>query len=118
MPLDPFSAIAPGKQQGRLRLIGILVLVLGFVCAGFVYWNGVRSKDSRLADYDQSRTRAESRQMGILYGKMGQMIEDFFEDLKRPATQAAIIAVTSAAIALACFYLARPLNESASHHGE
>ncbi len=45
--------------------------------------------------------------MAILYGKMGLMISDLADDLKRPGTQAVIIIVVSTLIALYCFFLAR-----------
>jgi hypothetical protein len=51
--------------------------------------------------------RAESRQMGMLYGKMGLLIEDWTNDLKQPGTQATLIASASILIALGCFYFAR-----------
>ena len=45
--------------------------------------------------------------MEQLYGKSGLLIEEWFDDLKRPGTQATIIVVLSALIASGCFYLAR-----------
>jgi hypothetical protein len=51
--------------------------------------------------------RAESRQMGQLYGKMGLLIEDWTNDLKQPGTQATLIVATSILIAFGCFYFAR-----------
>jgi hypothetical protein len=51
--------------------------------------------------------KAESRQMAMLYGKMGLLIEDWANDLKQPDTQATLIASASILIALGCFYFAR-----------
>ena len=51
--------------------------------------------------------KAESRQMGMLYGKMGLLIEDWINELKRPGTQATLIASASILIAFGCFYFAR-----------
>jgi hypothetical protein len=51
--------------------------------------------------------RAESRQMGMLYGKMGLLIEDWTNELKRPGTQATLIASASILVAFGCFYFAR-----------
>ncbi len=45
--------------------------------------------------------------MGVLYGKMGLMIDDFLDDLKRPGTQATIIVAAAALVASGCFYFAR-----------
>ena len=54
--------------------------------------------------------RAESRQMGMLFGKMGLLIEDWTNDLKQPGTQATLIASASILISLGCFYFARLLE--------
>ena len=90
-------------------MIGIVVLVLGFSAAGLVYWIGTRGNqndDLEMIGYN----RSESRQMGMLYGKSGIIMDDLLDDLKRPGTQAAIIAGISALIALGCFHFARPLE--------
>ena len=54
--------------------------------------------------------KPEERQMEILYGKSGELIEDGSNDLKQPGTQAAIIAAVSVIIASGCFYFARSLD--------
>jgi hypothetical protein len=48
--------------------------------------------------------------MGMLYGKMGPVIEEWFDDLKQPGTQAKIIVAISIFIAAGCFYFARLLG--------
>ena len=98
------------KQSARLRIIGVIVLLLGIGSACIVYWIGIRSAD--LSD-DPSMARdniAASRQMGILYGKMGLLIEDWSDELKRPGTQAIIIVGAATLVALGCFYFARLLD--------
>jgi hypothetical protein len=96
------------KQRARrLKMIGVVVLMLGVIGAGLVYWLGTRSPD--LSD-DLSMTgfnRAETRQMEILYGKQGELIEDLSNDLKQPGTQAIIIIAAAALVAGGCFYFAR-----------
>jgi hypothetical protein len=95
------------RRQRQLKAIGVSVLLLGISSACLVYWIGTRSPD--LSD-DISMVRfnkAESRQMAMLYGKMGLLIEDWTNDLKQPDTQAMLIVTTSILIALGCFYLAR-----------
>jgi hypothetical protein len=100
------GSISSSSRRARtLRITGIIALVLGIAGAGIVYWT--RSPD--LSD-DLSMTgynRAETRQMEILYGKQGELIEDWSNDLKQPGTQAVIIIVTAALIAGGCFYFAR-----------
>jgi hypothetical protein len=104
------------KQRARrLRLVGVAVLLLGITVASLVYWLGTRSPDPSddlsMAGYD----KPVERQMGILYGKQGEMIEDFTNDLKQPGTQAVIIVVTAVVVAGCCFYFARLLDYDAEH---
>ena len=91
-------------------MIGVIVLVMGIGGAGILYWLRTRSPD--LSD-DPSMlgfNRAETRQMGQLYGKQGLLIEEWSEDLKQPGTQAVIIVVFATLIAAGCFYFARLLD--------
>jgi hypothetical protein len=104
------SPDSSSRQCARLRSIGVIVLLLGIGSACIVYWVGIRSAD--LSD-DPSMARdniAASRQMGILYGKMGLLIDDWSDELKRPGTQAIIIAAAATLVALGCFYFARLLD--------
>ena len=55
------------------------------------------------------------RQMGILYGKQGELIEDWSNDLKQPGTQAIIITLAAVLVAGCCFYFARLLDYDAEH---
>ena len=104
--------IDSGKRRGRrLRIIGGVILILGIASAGIVYWLGTRSPD--LSD-DLSMVgynKPEQRQMEILYGKQGELIEDWSNDLKQPGTQAIIITVISALAAGGFFYFARLLDD-------
>jgi flagellar basal body-associated protein FliL len=106
-PADPHSSC---QGAARLRLIGIIVLLLGIGGAGVVYWLGTRapdvSDDLSMVGYN----KAQTRQMGMLYGKMGPVIEEWCDDLKQPGTQAKIIVVVSMLIAAGCFYFARLLG--------
>ena len=54
--------------------------------------------------------RAESRQMGQLYGKSGLLIEKWADDLKQPGTQAILIAGFSVMVFAGCFHFARLLD--------
>ena len=62
--------------------------------------------DLSMVGFNKTRTR----QMGMLYGKMGPVIEGWFDDLKQPGSQATIIVVVSTLIAAGCFYFARLLD--------
>ena len=98
------------KRSARLRMIGIIVLMLGLGSAGVVYWLGTRSPDVMDDLSMVGYNKAQTRQMGMLYGKMGPVIEEWFDDLKQPGTQATIIAAVSTLIAAGCFYFARLLD--------
>jgi uncharacterized protein (DUF39 family) len=101
---------SPSKHSARLRIIGIVVLVLGLGSAGLVYWLGTRSPDVSDDLSMVGYNKAQTRQMGMLYGKMGPVIEEWFDDLKQPGTQAEIIVGVSIVIAAGCFYFARLLG--------
>ena len=101
------SLASTSKRSRRLRIIGVLVLLVGIGSAGLVYWLGTRTLDVKddlsLAGFN----KAQRRQMGQLYGKMGLAVEEFFDDLKQPGTQAKIIVAVSILAAAGCFYFAR-----------
>jgi hypothetical protein len=104
------SLDSPSGRAARLKMIGIIVLVLGLVGAGVVYWMGTRSPDVSDDLSMLGYNKAQTRQMGMLYGKMGPVIEEWFDDLKQPGTQAEIIVVASIVVAAGCFYFARLLE--------
>jgi len=91
----------------RLKWVGTFILVIGVVIAGAVFWRGTHnedlSADASMIGFD----RAARRQIGVLYGKSGQMIEDLTDDLKEPRTQAVIIVLLSGIVGGGCFYFAR-----------
>jgi hypothetical protein len=105
---DPITGPAPFRQPGkRLRLIGVIVLLLGLAGAGTVYWLGTHSGEPTEGELLPGNARAESHQMGVLYGKMGILISQWSDDLKQPGTQGVLIAGGCILIAAGCFYFAR-----------
>ena len=106
----PSGRHSSSRRQTRLRIIGIVVLVLGLGSAGLVYWLETRSPDVMDDLSMVGYNKAQMRQMGMLYGKMGPVIEEWFDDLKQPGTQAEIIVAVSTLIAAGCFYFARLLG--------
>jgi hypothetical protein len=108
------------RQSARLRLVGVIVLLLGLGSAGTVYWVGIHSPDSTLGDDPAMLgfNRVEQRQMALLYGKMGALVEGWSDDLKRPGVQATLIILLSVVIAASCFFFARRLDiEVEPDHG-
>lgn len=105
---EPLSS---SKRRARkLRVIGVIVLVLGIAAAGIVYWLGTCSPDVSEDLSMVGYNNAAERQMEILYGKQGELIEDWSNDLKQPGTQAIIIVVAAALAGGGCFYFARLLD--------
>jgi hypothetical protein len=104
------SSNSSHKPGARLRIIGVIVLLLGMAGACIVYWVGSRSADLRDDPMMAGYYKAESRQVEVLIGKMGLVLVELLDDLKRPGTQAIIIAATSAIVAFGCFYFARLLE--------
>jgi flagellar basal body-associated protein FliL len=105
-------------------MMGVIVLVFGIAGAGVVYWLGTRSANLNDDLSMVGFNRAEQRQMGQLYGKMGLLIEEWSDDLKQPRTQAILIMAVSVLIAAGCFYFARLSDNNdetpdgtGSHHG-
>jgi hypothetical protein len=109
--LVPRPNLAAAK---RLRKIGMAALLVGALGAGFVYWRG-RGTSEILDDPSMGGfNKANQRQMELMYGKMGTVTEDLIQHLKRPGTQAAIIAIGAVLVWAGCFYFARLV----SHGGE
>ena len=92
----------------------MLVLLLGLGGAYAVYRIGTREADLTDDALLTGFARAESRQMGIMYGKIGLLMADLMAGLRRPGAQAAIIAAVSILIAGGCFYIAHLVN----HHDD
>jgi hypothetical protein len=98
---DPAS-----KHVTRLRAIGTVVLLLGLVVAGLVYWLSpapeiLPDEMSSALDFKKGATGAASN-----FGQMGAFSYSFSQKLKDPAIQAAIIAVVTVLVAGGCFFLA------------
>jgi hypothetical protein len=104
--------LTPGPDSspnagGRLRTIGVLVLLLGLGGAGIVYWTGAPSEDFS-DDVSTARTSKKvARDIEMNVGKMGVLMNDLLEDLQDPGTQAVMIVVASILVASGCFYFAR-----------
>ncbi len=98
--------VPSSRRRARLlRIIGVVVLLLGLGSAGVIYWTRPPDvpDDLSMVGFDRARTR----QMEILYGKQGRLIEDLVNDLKQPGTQTILLTAASVIIASGCFYIAR-----------
>jgi hypothetical protein len=84
-------------------MAGVGALVLGLGSAGLVYALETRDAAPRIEDLMPGYSQANSRQMGIYYGRAGEIMWGWREDLARPGTQAAIIVAIASFVALGCF---------------
>jgi uncharacterized protein YjeT (DUF2065 family) len=115
-PEPPAAPESLHQEKARLRKIGLIVLIAGLCGTGLVYWIGNRPEDPALADYRQAEARAETRQMEMLYGTSGDVMQKLVTAMKKPRNQALAIIGLTALISGACFYLGRPVprNDEAS----
>jgi hypothetical protein len=102
--------IASRRLRKRLRTIGAAVLAVGLLGALLFYWIVSRTAGPTMEELMPGYAKMESRQMGILFGGTGVLLSEWLEDLKRPDTQAVIIALVAILIACGCFYVARLLE--------
>src|SRR5689334_18008255 len=82
------SVLARAKH---LRVMGAAIFVAGVVLASVLYFRGksdVPEDASTVGFYKSS-----SRQMGVMYGQFGVMVDELEADLKRPGVQAGIVLV-------------------------
>jgi hypothetical protein len=108
-PLSTEELAALNREKARLRLAGIVILLIGLISAGLLYW--LRTENSNVDQIRASQAHAESRQMQLLYGRSGGLTADLSHLLQQPGAQALLIIGISAMIACGCFYLGQPIRE-------
>ena|SRR5690348_13652812 len=99
----PDSPPPPGR---RMRRAGTLVLIVGLLSAGALYWIETRNAAPGVEELIPGYSRAASRQMGIFYGHAGEVMWAWRQWMAQPANQALIVAAVSVVVALACFRIA------------
>lgn len=105
------ATLSPARRRvRRWRRAGGIVLLLGLAGAGVIYWLGLNTPNPDDDLSLQSYAKAETRQMGLLYGQPGVLIEDLKNDLKSPGTQAVLLLIGAAIMAAGIFYFARILE--------
>ncbi|HLP78770.1 MAG TPA: hypothetical protein VK327_17850 [Candidatus Paceibacterota bacterium] len=104
-PEKPVIARATASQR-RLRVLGVLILLFGISGAGFVYWHGNRSAEVMDDFSTVGFNKARTRQMAILFGKSGLMVQDLSDHLRDPGVQAGIILTVALVASAGCFYFA------------
>jgi hypothetical protein len=104
-----WSSIQPSR---RLRIVGMLVLVIGVAGAGLFYWMETRSAGPSMDELFPGYSRNRARQVGILMGSMTVTLLGLVDSLKDPGTASLIIAAVSACVALIFFRLASVIDQS------
>ncbi len=107
----------PSASRGgtRLRIIGIIIMVIGFSGAGFLYWSSAPSADDSDEVPTAQTSKKVARDIEVNFGKMGLLTATLADDLQDPATQAIIILAASILVTSGCFYVAHlqdRLNQS------
>jgi hypothetical protein len=110
-PEPSHDLAALNREKARLRVIGMVILVVAVVASGLVYWLGTRAENAGVDQYQDAVARSQSRQMQMLYGTSGGIVNDISNGLKHPGNQALLILAIGGIIAAGCFYLGRPLHE-------
>ena len=82
------------------------MLVAGLAGAPLFYWAETRARTQTIDELLPGYSHARARQTGILMGSFVATLLGFADSLEDPETQAFIIAVASAIVALVCFRVA------------
>ena len=99
-------AQANRRRAQLFRIAVLLSLVLGIGSAGLVYWQGTRANDLSGDPGMLGFDRKETQQSEVLYGRQGELLDEWSNDIKQPGTQAFILLATGALAAVICFYAA------------
>ncbi len=106
----------------QLRLLGLVVLVVGLVSAGLIFWSGgspptpsnrpIASADYDIRDFERSSVNSKkaARELEAYYGQFGLVIAKWsnqLEDLKQPRPFAVTLATLSILAGSGCFVAAR-----------
>jgi hypothetical protein len=104
------AAIPPARRRldhpARLRRAAWIVLAAGVIGAAALYWSGLR-RDASVEELLPASAREHRRQMGILYGTIGEMTVDMGRALRQPDVQALLTLAAGIAGAAICFRLAQ-----------
>jgi hypothetical protein len=102
---------SPGARRARqLRAVAVTVLVLGIVGVGVAYWIAPASPDTSDDIATAEYYKSTARQVEVISGKEGLLVDEWSHDLQRPGPQSCIIIGAAVLIAGGCFYFARLLE--------
>ena len=100
------------RQSARLRMTGIIVLVLGLGGAALVYCMGSPAEEDSSADPSTAAAYKNGlRNTEENFGSTGVIVNDLWADLGHPGVQAILIIAGTSLVAGGCFYFARLLDD-------
>jgi hypothetical protein len=113
--LDSRSKSSSFMHPSTLNTIGAIVILLGVVIAGTVYWSGQAGSGSQAtADSDWTDntlslqdSKSSTHDVEMYGGNLEMLMVKFTDAVKQPGAQAALILVVSILAALGCFVAAR-----------
>ncbi len=100
------------RHSRHWRRLALVILLLGAGIASWVWWQGRAAAALQDDPTMLIFNRKNHQQMGMFFGKSGYLMDDLFDALKQPGTQAVLILATAIVLAGGCFLISR-LPESA-----
>jgi hypothetical protein len=108
-------------NRSRVRLIGLIVLVLGLASAEGIYWfderaaekTGTKASDELANSIQLENQRKADREIEMGFGKVYVMVihaEDWWAALPAYKQMAFVIAAAAVAVATTCFILSAALR--------
>jgi hypothetical protein len=105
------TADARSKSAARVRIAGILVLVLGLCAAPVYYWRQTRVAEENLGEILSGYDKAMDREMRVQQGTFGIVHMQWSQALSRPGTGAFLIAAGAALAWRGLYYVADRVEE-------
>jgi hypothetical protein len=91
----------------RLRIAAVVVMILGFMGVGLVYWIASRSDNGPSNGLAIDYYKKDQLQLERMYGAQGTLAADIYTALQQPGTQAVIILVAAALISVGCLFFSK-----------
>ena len=95
------------RQVRRLRIAAVVVMLLGLIGVGIVYWLASRSDNGPNNNVAMDYYKKDQLQLEKMYGPQGVLAGNIYTALQQPGTQAIIILVTASLISAACLFFSK-----------
>ncbi len=103
---NPVPVSPSARRARRLRIAGVIVLFLGLLGIGTVYWLAIRSGNASDNAMELGYYKSEQLQLQKMYGHQGELMADIYSAFQQPGAQAILIALATALISGGCFFFA------------